>query len=261
MTYTVTGNTGVLEAIRNEGRHVIAYKVDGYWSDSQVGVIIRPTSSWEKDGLEINVSYSTGGTDRREDLTDLDRTRNFAAALSDAVEMADYLNTKMDQMNAAYKEYRIKRKAELEETRKLEEARRAKEEAEREAKEAPYKPYMTTKADAEALAEMFYNQLKDIPYYYADADVEIVAPCRMDDFIDGKELHSWNNTKAHAERAGGGKVIYYFNNERVSKVNWIKRMTGRLVLAVSTPELSKAAHTYRVEQERARYEAERAAHA
>lgn len=255
MTYTVTGNTGVLEAIRNEGRHSIEYKVDGYWSDSQVGIIIRPTSSWLEDGMEISVRYSTGGADRREDLTELDRTRNFAAALSDAVEMADYLNTKMDQMNAAYKEYRIKRKAELEEARKLEEARRAKEEAERAVKEAPYKPYMTTKADAEALAEMFYNQLKDVPYYYADADVEMVNKYRMDDFIDGKELHSWNNDKARAERARGGKVIYYFGDLRVSKAKWINYMTGRLVLAVNTPELSAAASQYRINQERAAYEA------
>lgn len=79
----------------------IGYKIEGYWSTPVKVFYERSfTGKWK-----FSISNSSGG--HEEGVTVVERARNLAAALEDAAEVVEYLQSVEDQLEAGYKEQEV----------------------------------------------------------------------------------------------------------------------------------------------------------
>ena len=77
----------------------IGYKIEGYWSTPVEVFYERSfTGKWK-----FSISNSSGG--HEEGVSVIDRARNLAAALEDAAETVEYLQSVEDQLEAGYMEW------------------------------------------------------------------------------------------------------------------------------------------------------------
>lgn len=103
----------------------IRYTVNGFWSWDPITIYVRRDFFREdtdiKHRWKIELSWSSGGRDKSTVPSDVEATKNFAAALADAAQYADDLSNRQAEFEAAYIVYREK-----EEKKRLEEEARKK---------------------------------------------------------------------------------------------------------------------------------------
>lgn len=95
-------NERFLEEVGRRGHGSIKYKVTGYWSSDALYVHIDRKYSSDDNKWTIEISRSSGGRDTGEVADDIEANRNFAAALLDAIEKAEYIKTKWDVIQKYY---------------------------------------------------------------------------------------------------------------------------------------------------------------
>lgn len=216
--FTVTSKN-VITQIEENGYAAVHYKVDGYWSSSQITVYINRT--W-KDSWNVHESHASGGEDSDFTGTNAERTANFAHAMLDAsVEIAKW-EKYTDLLNGAYEKYLEaceKRDAEMELAR--EKARKEREEADR--KERIANPSMGLEAAVEIMDYLKEAVAGDTNVMTIEVDYRNPA------------ARGYYPATAFAENYNG-KTRFYISGKAYSRTKFVELLATEFVKVEETVE-------------------------
>ena len=222
MSFTIVSGDllSQIESNGNYGR--IEYKVDGFWSNSQITVYVQKRSYRKGAEWEITINHSAGG---KEDENDLDASMNFAKALMHAVADAKMIKLQTYFLEAALNKYHLARKANADLYDEERKAAQERHEELRAAEEAVIAERAMGKDRAEFLATKYYNALKEGKGWSKEVRTITV----IDYLEDGIPDHYYRTTPFRLERTSK-TVQYYLGDKRVKKDLWISRLADRISL-------------------------------
>lgn len=223
--FEIISKLGVLEQINANGYARIEYKVNGFWSSSQLTVTID--KRYGKKDWVFSYSNASGGQDDS-DLTHIERLANYGAAMKAAADLLAYWEVNQPSLDAEYKLFELDL---MERNRIQEEERRIAREkaaAERKAKEEADAEFVLGEEGAKNLIAEGMAAIKDHGKWCYDVKFRRAGSDHEKELVE--KGYTWSLPTFSAQRTGTGRVSFFICNSRYSKADALKIMEKAIII-------------------------------